>query len=294
MTTKAAVRRPNEARDVRHRSASLRPATPIAYLLLAVLAAYALLPLVIFVFSALKTPADLGAHPLGPPMHPHWQNFVDAWNQADMGTGLLNSFIIVTGTVLGVCVIAGCAAYAMARLDLPGGNGVLTYLIVSSALPIQLFLVPLFFLWTRLNLYDSLFGLIVIYWAVFSPFATLLLRSFLIGLPREYEDAARLDGASELTILLRIVLPLSWSGFLTVALVTGVAAYNEFLLAVTFISTPSKLPVSLALFSFQQGFTVNYALVSAAGLIMLAPMVILFLALQRRFVSGLAASGLAG
>ncbi len=273
---------------------SRRQSSRIAYLFLAVLAGYALLPIVIFAFSALKTQADLGAHPLSPPTHPQWHNLVDAWTQADMGTGLRNSVIIVTGTVLGVCVIAGCAAYAMARLDLPGRNGVLTYLIVSSALPIQLFLVPLFYLWTRLNLYDSIPGLIIIYWAVFSPFATLLLRSFLIGLPRDYEQAARIDGAGELTILFRIVLRLSWPGFLTVALVTALAAYNEFLLAVTFIQTPSRLPVSLAMYSFQQGYTVNYALVSAAGLIMLAPMIVLFLALQRRFVSGLASSGLAG
>jgi raffinose/stachyose/melibiose transport system permease protein len=259
-----------------------------------VLAAYAVGPLVIFVFSALKTQADLGNHPLSPPTHFEWHNFADAWTQASMGAGLINSVIIVAGTVLGVCVVSGCAAYAMARLNLPGRGGVMMYLIVSSALPIQLFLVPLFYLWTRLNLYDTLFGLIVIYWAIFSPFATLLLRSFLLALPRDYEQAARIDGAGELTVLLRIVLPLSWPGFLTVALVTGLSAYNEFLLAVTFIQTPSRLPVSIALFSFQQGYTQNYALVSAAGLIMLAPMVILFLALQRRFISGLVSSGLAG
>ena len=291
MTATLVARRPGRTDSA---PGSRRRSTPIVYLLLVVLAVYAILPLVIFAFSALKTQADLGAHPLSPPTHPQWHNFVDAWKQADMGTGLRNSAIIVTGTVLGVCVIAGCAAYAMARLDLPGRNGVMTYLIVSSALPIQLFLVPLFYLWTRLNLYDSIPGLIIIYWAVFSPFATLLLRSFLIGLPREYEEAARVDGASEITILLRIVLPLSWPGFLTVALVTGLAAYNEFLLAVTFIQTPSRLPVSLAMFSFQQGYTQNYALISAAGLIMLAPMVALFLTLQRRFVNGLASSGLAG
>jgi raffinose/stachyose/melibiose transport system permease protein len=278
----------------RRRVSKWRRSSPVAYIVLTVLAAYAIGPMVIFVFDALKTQADLGNNPLGPPAHLEWHNFMDAWTQASMGAGLVNSVIIVTGTVVGVCVIAGCAAYAMARLDLPGRGAVMMYLIVSSALPIQLFLVPLFYLWTRLNLYDTLFGLIVIYWAVFSPFATLLLRSFLIALPRDYEQAARIDGAGEITVLLRIVLPLSWPGVLTVALVTGLSAYNEFLLAVTFIQTPDRLPVSLAMFSFQQGYTQNYALISAAGLIMLAPMVILFLALQRRFISGLVSSGLSG
>lgn len=278
----------------RRRRNRLKKSSPIAYIILLVLGAYSVGPMVIFVFNSLKTQTDLGSHPLSPPSHPVWHNFIDAWTQAQMGTGLKNSLIIVVGTVVGVCVIAGCAGYAMARLNLPGRGGVMMYLIVSSALPIQLFLVPLFYLWTRLNLYDTLFGLIVIYWAVFSPFATLLLRSFLLALPRDYEQAARIDGAGELTVLLRIVLPLSWPGVLTVALVTGLSAYNEFLLAVTFIQTPSKLPVSLALFSFQQGYTQNYALISAAGLIMLAPMIALFLALQRRFISGLVSSGLSG
>lgn len=248
--------------------------------------------MVVFLFSALKTQTDLANHPLGIPTHPVWENFKDAWTQANMGAGLINSVIIVSGTVAGVCVIAGCAAYAMARLHLPGGGLVMLYLIVSSSLPIQMFLVPLFFLWTRLNLYDTLFGLIVIYWAIFSPFATLLLRSFLLALPPDYEDAARIDGAGEITVLVRIVVPLAWPGVLTIALVTALGAYNEFLLAVTFIQSQGKMPISTTFFAFQQGFTQNYTLICAAGVIMLVPMLLLFLALQRRFVSGLVSSGL--
>jgi raffinose/stachyose/melibiose transport system permease protein len=171
---------------------------------------------------------------------------------------------------------------------------VIFYLLVGTALPLQLFLVPLFFLWTRLGLYDTIPGLVVIYCAVYSPFATLLLRSFLLTLPRAYEEAARIDGAGELTVLRKVVIPLAWPGFLTVALVAGLAAYNEFLLAVTFIQSADRLPVATAFFSFQQGYTQNYALVSAAGLIMLAPMLLVFLLLQRRFVDGITASGLGG
>jgi raffinose/stachyose/melibiose transport system permease protein len=271
-----------------------RPMTGLRYLVLSLLAAFSLGPLVIFAFSALKSQAELGSNPLGFPTSWRWSNFVDAWQTANMGVGFANSALIVSGTVAGVCVISGCAAYAMARLDLPGSGGVLVYLLVGGSLPIQLFLIPLFYLWTKLHIYDTPIGLIVIYWAVFSPFATLLLRSFMVAIPRDFEEAARIDGAREWTVLFRIVLPLSWPGFLTIALTTALSAYNEFLLAVTFIQSEEYLPVATGFYSFQQGFSQNYPLISAAGLIMLAPMLLVFLALQRRFVAGITASGLGG
>jgi ABC-type glycerol-3-phosphate transport system permease component len=131
-------------------------------------------------------------------LSPDFENFSNAWVQGNFATTMLNSTILTVGTIVGVCVIAGTAAYAMSRLDLPGTDAVLLYLFVASAIPFQIFLVPLFFLWSILQLTNTLFGLIVIYWAVFSPLATLLLRSYLVALPRDFEDAARIDGASEL------------------------------------------------------------------------------------------------
>jgi raffinose/stachyose/melibiose transport system permease protein len=275
-------------------SATGQSAGPVTHVLLCLLALFALGPLVIFVFSALKSQSELAASPLSVPSSPRWGNFLNAWQQANMGAGLANSAIVVGGTVAGVCVIAGGAAYALARLELPGGGAYLSYLLISSSLPTQMFLVPLFYLWTRIGLYDSLFGLILIYCGLFSPFATLLLRSFLLTIPRELEEAARIDGAGELRLLLRVVLPVAAPGFLTVALVTGLSAYNEFLIAVTFIQDSARLPLSTTFFSFQQGYTQDYTLIGAAGLIMVLPMLVLFLALQRRFIEGVSSAGLAG
>jgi raffinose/stachyose/melibiose transport system permease protein len=171
---------------------------------------------------------------------------------------------------------------------------VILYLLITTSLPLQLFLVPLFYLWTSLHLYDTRLGLIIIYWAIFSPFSTLLLRSYLVTLPREYEEAARLDGAGEARILRSVMLPLAWPGLTTIALVSGLGAYNEFLLAVTFIQDETKMPVATAFFSFQQGYTQDYTLISAAGIIMLLPPLVAFIALQRRFIEGYASSGMTG
>ena len=264
------------------------------YVILIILALFALGPLVVVVFNSLKSSAEIGRNPLGLPLNPVFQNFPDAWSQGDFSTTLVNSTILTLGTVVGVCVIAGTSAYAMARLDLPGTDAILLYLFVASAVPMQLFLVPLFFLWSTLQLTNTRFGLIVIYWAIFSPLATLLLRSYLVALPRDFEDAARIDGANELQVLLRIVLPLSWPGLLTVALVSGLMAWNEFLFAITFIQDNNLKPVTTSFLAFQTNFSQDWGLTSAAAIYIILPIVVLFLLLQRRFISGLTAGGLKG
>ena len=264
------------------------------YVILVLLALFALGPLVIVVFNSLKSNAEIGRNPLGLPLSPVFENFPAAWTQGDFATTMVNSIILTVGTVVGVCIIAGTSAYAMARLDLPGTDAVLLYLFVASAVPFQLFLVPLFFLWSTLQLTNTRFGLIVIYWAIFSPLATLLLRSYLVGLPRDFEDAARIDGANELQVMLRVVLPLSWPGLLTVALVSGVAAWNEFFFAITFIQDKNLKPVTTSFLAFQSTYSQNWGLTSAAAIYIILPIVVLFLFLQRRFISGLTAGGLKG
>ncbi|MBR8742114.1 carbohydrate ABC transporter permease [Nocardiopsis sp. MG754419] len=277
----------------RRRATSSRQGGPFVYLLLVLLALYAIGPILVLLFSALKNPAEISTNPMGPPAEAAWDNFLTAWQNANMAVGLYNSAIIVLATAIGVCLISGAAAYAMVRLDVPVPGALTMYLLVVTALPIQLFIVPLVNWWTQLGLYDTQFGLILIYWAIYSPFSTLLLRSYLIAIPPDYEAAARMDGAGELTVFFRIVLPLIWPGVITAGLVAALQAYNEFLLAVTFIQDNEALPVSISLYSFQQGFTVNYALVSAAGIIMILPVLLLFLVLQRRFVEGYASTGMA-
>lgn len=292
MTTALAAAPVRAGRPARRRS--FRNAGWGTYVLLTALAIFSVGPIVLFFFNALKSQAEYGRDSLGLPESWNWGNFVTAWTQANMAAGLRNSVIIVLGTVVLTCVVAGFAAYAIARLQIKGGAAFMVYLLVSSSLPAQMFLVPLFFVWTRAGLYDSYLGLVIIYCGLFSPFATLLLRSFMLTIPKEFEEAARLDGAGEVGVLTRIVLPAALPGFFTIALTTGLSAYNEFLFAVTFISSNDLMPLSTTFFSFQQGFTKDYTLISAAGFIMIAPMLILFVALQRRFIDGLSSSGLGG
>lgn len=266
----------------------------VTWIVLGLLGLYAIAPLLVFAANSLKSTREIDTNPLGLPQSWNWSNFAEAWERAGMGPALLVSLVIAVATALGVAAIATTAAYAMTRLGLPGEGGWILWLLVSSSLPIQLFLVPLVSWWSVLGLYNQPIGLVIIYWAVYSPFATLLVRSALLRLPNAYEEAARLDGAGELRVFTRIVVPMIRPTILTAALVAGLQAYNEFMLAVTFIQDRDFQPVALSLYSFQQGFTTDWSLVGAAGLIMALPVVVLFLTMQRRFIDGYASSGVTG
>jgi raffinose/stachyose/melibiose transport system permease protein len=263
-----------------------------SYFVLIVLALFAIGPLVAILFNAFKNNAEIGANPLSPPTSFSLDNFAQAWNDGHFATTMRNSAIICAGSILGTCLVAGLAAYALSHLRVPGGGGVVAYLFLGSAVPVQLFVVPLFFLWTQLHLTDTYLGLILIYIATDAPFATLLLRSFLMKVPADFVEAARLDGASDLQIARRVVLPLAWPGFLTVALIVGLWSWNEFFWAITFIHNPDLRPISTSFLAFQDQNSTDWGLTSAAALFMLLPVVILFLALQRRFVAGLTSGGL--
>jgi raffinose/stachyose/melibiose transport system permease protein len=274
----------------RRRETSLIP----NYLVLTLLLVFALGPMVILAFNSLKSRAEIGRNPLGPPQTWRWENFPDAWEVGNFALTLRNTGVLVSLTVVGVLFLGGLAAYSLAKLDLPGSGGVMLYLLVGSSLPLQLFLVPLFFLWNRLGLVNSLPGLAIIYVAINAPLAVFLLRSYMVQLPRDFDDAARVDGASEWRIFTGIVVPLSWPGFLTVGLVVALNVWNEFLLATVFLTEQKLFTVVTSYYNFQTRFSRDWALTSAAAMMMIVPVVVVFLALQRRFVEGITQGGLKG
>ncbi len=262
------------------------------YLVLTLLLIFALGPLVLLFFNALKSPAEIGRNPIGIPLNPVWENFPRAWEIGNFSTTTRNSVILVVGTVLGVLLTGGMTAYSLAKLDLPGSGPFTLYLLVGSSLPIQLFLVPLFFLWRTFGLVNNLFGLILIYIALNSPVAVFLLRSYMLQLPKDFEDAARVDGASEWEVFRRVVVPLSWPGFLTVGLVVGLSVWNEFLMATVFLTDQDLFTVVTSYYNFTSRFSRDWGLTSAAAVMMIVPILVIFLALQRRFIEGLTKGGL--
>jgi raffinose/stachyose/melibiose transport system permease protein len=272
------------------RDASLAP----NYIILTILLAFAVGPLLVLSFNSLKTQSEIGRNPLGPPQSFVWENFPKAWDVGNFAVTTRNSGILVAGTVIGVLFLGGMAAYSLAKLDLPGSGLLTLYLLIGTSLPIQLYLVPLFFTWQRLDLVNTLHGLILIYIATNAPFAVFLLRSYMLQLPRDFEDAARVDGAGEWQIFTNIVVPLSWPGFLTVGLVVALSVWNEFLLATVFLTEQELFTVVTSYYNFATRFSRDWTMTSAAAIMMILPVVIIFLTLQRRFIEGLTQGGLKG
>lgn len=274
----------------RRRTASKIP----NYIILALLAAFSIIPIVFLFLNSFKKTNEIQENPFGLPEVVRFSNYIDAWVQGGFTTTMTNTLFLTGGTILVVVVIGGLAAFALARFRFAGNNALSFYLLVGTSMPALLFMVPLYFMWARLGLVNSLPGLIIIYAALYSPFATYLLRSFLVSIPMDYEEAARIDGASDIQVLTRIILPLAWPGFLTVVLVVGLGVWNEFLFAITFLQRPELKPISTSLLAFQTRYSRDWGLTSAASVIMIIPVVILFLSLQRQFIEGLARGGLKG
>jgi raffinose/stachyose/melibiose transport system permease protein len=268
------------------------PSLTFNYLMLILLAIFVVGPLLLLLINSFKDTKEFTTNPFGLPTVWRWQNYPDAWQQGNYALTIRNSAFITGVSVAGVIVIAGLAAYSLARLNPKGADALAFYLVVGTSIPAQLFMVPLFFLWTKLGLTDTLTGLIIIYWATSSPFATFLLRSFMVSIPRDFDEAARIDGATEWQVFWRIIVPICWPGFLTCALVAGLGAWNEFLFAVTFLHKPELKPISTSLFAFMSRYGRDWGLINAATMIMILPVIILFLLLQRQFIQGLTQGGL--
>jgi raffinose/stachyose/melibiose transport system permease protein len=258
---------------------------------LILLVLFALGPLLVLLFNSVKSNAEIGSNPLGFPQEIIFGNFGNAWVQGEFATTVGNSVIMVVSTVFVELVLAGLAAYSLSRKSPPGSDAFMLYMLVASTIPIWLYLVPLFFLWRTLDLINNRFGLMLIYVALNAPLSIFLLRSYLVGLSVDFEDAARVDGANELQVLTRIVMPLTWPGFLTVGLVVGLGVWSEFQIALIFVNDPKMFPVTTSFFKFTDRFSRDWALTSAGAVLMIFPVLVLFLALQRRFIDGLTQGG---
>jgi len=257
------------------------------YFILTLLALFCILPIFLMFFNSIKPQEEFGVNPLGFPMSIRLENFVDAWILGEYAQIFLNSSKLVVGTLILNLTISGLAGFSLAKLNPKGSDVFLLYLLVGISIPAQMFILPLFLLWKELGLMNTHIGLIIIYAGLNAPFATFLIRSYMVQLPDELFEAAKIDGASTLQLFYKIALPISWPVFLTAGLVVGLAVWNEFLFALTFIQDESSKPIATILFAFQSRFENDWGLVNASAVMMLAPVVILFMFFQKRFIAGL-------
>ncbi len=262
--------------------------------LLALLVAAALLvvfPLAWMVFTSLKPESEVVQYP--PTLLPdRWtiENYRDVWSRIPFGRFFINSVIFAGGVTVISLFLDSLTAYALARLRFPGRDLVFILILIALMLPFQVTFIPLYVTVNSLGLLDTYAGLIVP--RATNAFGIFMLRQFFITLPRDLDEAARMDGASEFYIYRRIVLPLSGSALATLAVFHFMYNWNDFLwpLLVTSSTEMRTLPAGLALFVGQH--VVEYALVMAGAVLAIAPLFVAFLFAQKYFVQGIALTGL--
>lgn len=252
-------------------------------------------PLLLLVLSALRPLSDfLSNGPVSWPQELTLANFPEAWEAGRFGTAYLNSaFLLVVKVPLGV-FIAALLAYALSKLEFPARGPILFGVVLGLTIPIYIAIVPLFSMLRSIGMTDSIAGIILPYIAFGLPFEVLVLQAFFRRVPDSLLEAARLDGAGDVRIFLRIVLPLSVPALVTVAILDGVSTWNELFLALSLLSSEDNRTIPLGLLNFQGQFATNYTGLAAGILIAVVPILVLYLLLQKHIVGGLTAGATKG
>lgn len=230
------------------------------------------------------------------PQTPAWENYRLIFTEQPFGKNILNSAFVASGTVLLCLGVAVFAAYSLGRIDFKGRTRILLLILSISMFPQVAILSGMFELITTLKLYNHIGGLILTYMTFTLPFTIWILTTFMKQLPKEIEEAAIIDGASSWTICTKILLPLLWPALVTTGLLAFIAAWNEFLFALTFTidDTARTVPVAISAMSGKSEYELPWGNIMAASVVVTLPLIALVLIFQKRIVSGLTAGAVKG
>jgi multiple sugar transport system permease protein len=262
------------------------------YLLLLVILAVFITPYLFSAFAAFKPlSAILSQSPARPPTSLTLENFREIFTTYDFGRYLANTLIVTVILTTGQVIFSMMGAYAFARMEFPGRNGLFWMYLATLMVPNVVTLVPLYVMFAHSGLLNT-------YWAIFLPYvlgvpqAVFLMRQYFMTIPKEVMEAARLDGCSESRILWRIVVPISRPIIITATLLAFVFGWNNFLWPLIVTNSNSLQVLSVATANFNSNFTVQWNLVLAGSLVALIPMVILFSIFQKYIVRSISLTGI--
>ncbi len=253
-----------------------------------------LMPLIWIFSTSLKTAGQVFIIPVQwIPTRPQWFNFVEIFQILPLMSFIRNTIIVTLLGALGTVLSSLLVGYSLARLRWPGRDHVFILLIATMMLPFVVTLIPTFILFKYLGWLDTLFPLFVPSWFG-QAFYVFLMRQFMVGLPVELEEAARIDGAGSFRILAQVIVPLCGPAIATVAIFAFLAHYNDFMGPLIYLSTNELFTLPLGIFWYQGRYGTSWHLVMAVSTVALVPVIILFFVAQRYFIRGIALTGLAG
>lgn len=265
------------------------------HIVLILVGLFFLLPFFWMLSTALKSDQQIFVNPpVWIPDPVVWGNFVEAVTAIPFFKYMGNTAIVAFMDVLGTVIACPLVAYGLSRLEWKGRDLLFFVTIAVMMIPTEVTMIPQFIMFSKFNLVDTY---VPLYLAAFfggRPFMIFLLRQFFMNLPRDLEDAARIDGASELRIYARVVLPLVVPGILTVALFRFMNSWNDFLGPLLYLSDETKYTLSIGLQMFTTQYKTEWALLMAASLLVTLPVVVIYFFVQKRFIEGITFSGIKG
>jgi multiple sugar transport system permease protein len=247
-------------------------------------------PLIWMLVTSLSTLAETRRFPPGLPSSLHWGNFSRAWTESPFARWLLNSAIVSVTCVISNLVLCSLAGYAFARVRFPGSKIAFIAILATLMVPFQVVMIPTLLIVKHLGLVDTLPALIVP--NLVTPFGIYLLRQFFVSLPIELEEAAVIDGAGRLRILTSILLPLMGPPLSTVAVLTFLSVWNDFLWPLVVTQSPEVMTMQIGLSTFQSAHFTDWPVLMAGTVMSQIPVLLLFIAGQRFFVSSIANTGI--
>ena len=264
------------------------------YLLLGAIALFMLFPLLWLLSTAFKSGNEniFQFPPRLLPREPTFENFIQVWQTNPMGRYLLNSIVVASLTVELNLLFCALAAYPLARLNFWGRNSIFTAIIATIMIPFQIVMIPLYVLTVQLGLRNSYLGLI--FPSMASAFGIFLLRQAFLSVPKELEEAARMDGCSELGIWWHIMLPAVRPALVTLGIFVFIGSWSDFLWPLLILDRPEYYTLPLGVAKLAGTFSLDWRLVAAGSVISIAPVLLLFLLLQRYIVPTNTATGVKG
>jgi len=286
------------------------PRLPLHGVLIAVIVIWRV-PTIALLISSFRSPQDIASdgwwNALFPPWDFTWSNYDTVLNQRGMGRAFVNSLLITVPVTILVLLIASAAAYASAWMEFPLRNVLFLVMVAMLVVPLQMTLIPVLRLYTNLAIDaevpiiggrvfgpNSYLGIWLAHTAYGLPFAIFLLRNFFGSLPRDLFESAYLDGASDLRVFFRIVLPLSMPALASLAIFQFLWTWNDLLVALILLGDPDLAPMTLRINSLVSSFGSSYQLLTAAAFVSMAVPLLMFFALQRYFVQGILAGAVKG
>lgn len=265
----------------------------LVYALLALTVLAMLVPYIWMLSSSLKLNKDVFSFPMQwIPANPRWENFQDIWTRIPLGRFIYNTAKLSVIVTILQLLTSSFAAYAFSKLHFRGKNVIFLGYIATIAIPWQAYMVPQFILMRYMGLNNTHLAIILL--QAFSAFGVFMMRQFYQGVPDELCEAARIDGLSEYGIWARIMLPLSKPALSTLTIFTFVSTWNDFLGPMIYLTDTKLKTIQIGLRMFISQYSAEYGLIMAASVVSIIPVVIVFLALQKYFVQGVAASGIKG